>query len=212
MKSNKKRAEEVFEILKTLYPDAACSLKFDGDPFKLLIMARLSAQCTDYRVNIVSEQLFSKYDSPEKLANAPLPEIEQIIRPCGLFRVKAESIKKISRIIYEDFGSSVPSDMDMLLSLPGVGRKIANLIRGDVFGIGGIVADTHCIRISNRLGFTLSKNPVIVERDLSKIVPPDAQTTYCHLMVYFGRDICKAQNPSCDSCRLKKCGLCNYKK
>ena len=208
--SKKKKVEIISKILTERYPDAECSLNFEGDPFRLLVMSRLSAQCTDARVNIVCETLFKIFPDVHAFACASYKEIEEIIKPCGLFRTKAKSIKDMSVMLIEKFDGKVPSDIDSLLSLPGVGRKIANLMRGDCFGLPGIVADTHCIRLSNRFGLADSDNPNIVERALSQIVPPEAQSDYCHRMVYFGRDICKAQNPKCDECPLRPLGVCVF--
>ncbi|MBR5553087.1 MAG: endonuclease III [Clostridia bacterium] len=208
--SKKKKTQIITETLYKLYPEAECSLEFDNDPFRLLVMARLSAQCTDARVNIVSKELFRVFPDVHAMACASYEEIEEIIKPCGLFRTKAKSIKDMSVMLIEKFGGEIPSGMDELLSLPGVGRKIANLIRGDHFGLGGIVADTHCIRLSNRFGLAESDNPAVVERELSKLVPNDVQSGYCHRMVYFGRDVCKAQNPRCSECPLKPLKVCIF--
>lgn len=208
--SKKKKAELITETLYRIYPEAECSLAFDGDPFRLLVMSRLSAQCTDARVNIVSEELFRVFPDVHAMAAASYEQIEDIIKPCGLFRTKAKSIKDMSVMLIEKFDSKVPREMDELLSLPGVGRKIANLIRGDYFGLGGIVADTHCIRLTNRFGLAQSENPTIVERELSKLIPQNMQSGYCHRMVYFGRDICRAQNPKCKECPLKDLGVCIF--
>ena len=205
--AKKKKAEAVCAVLWELYPDSACSLHFDGDPFRLLVSARLSAQCTDARVNIVTKELFSRFPDAAAMANASVEEIENIIRPCGLFRMKAHNIKDSAEMLMSQYGGTVPSDMDALLALPGVGRKIANLIRGDYFGLGGIVADTHCIRISNRLGLADRKDPVAVERALDPIVPKEKQSAFCHRLVDFGRDRCRAQNPLCNDCPLASfCG------
>ena len=208
--SKKKKTQIITETLYKLYPEAECSLEFDNDPFRLLVMARLSAQCTDARVNIVSKELFKIFPDVHAMACASYEEIEEIIKPCGLFRTKAKSIKDMSVMLIEKFGGEIPSGMDELLSLPGVGRKIANLIRGDHFGLGGIVADTHCIRLSNRFGLVESDNPAVVERELSKLVPNDVQSGYCHRMVYFGRDVCKAQSPKCSECPLKSLKVCIF--
>ena len=168
-------------------------------------MARLSAQCTDARVNIVCRELFAKFPTAGAMASGELAEIEDIVRPCGLFRTKAKNIKEMSEIIVSRFSGEVPSDMDELLSLPGVGRKIANLIRGDLYGLGGIVADTHCIRICGRLGFypESEKDPTKVEKTLTPLVPTDEQTDLCHRLVWFGRETCTARSPKCDACILK---------
>ena len=201
-------------VMKSLYPDAVCSLEHKEDPFRLLVMARLSAQCTDARVNIVSEELFRMLPDAKAMAEAPIETIEELIRPCGLFHTKAKNIRDMSQMLLDRFGGQVPSGMDELLSLPGVGRKIANLIRGDHFGLGGIVADTHCIRLSGRFGLTDGDDPVKVERTLDALVPKSEQSDYCHRMVYFGRDYCRAASPRCDECPLKKedPALCRYEK
>lgn len=203
---------KIIEILSDLYPDAECSLEYGGDAWKLLIAARLSAQCTDARVNIVCRPLFSKYPTAYDMADADIAELEDIIRPCGLFHTKAESCIAMSRMIVSDYGGKVPDTMDALLSLHGVGRKIANLVLGDIYGIPGIVADTHCIRLNGRFGFydeTL-KDPAKVEKILSKIVPPAEQSAYCHRMVLFGREYCDARSPRCNDCPLS--AECNHTK
>lgn len=204
---------EIIEILKKLYPDASCSLEYGKDAWKLFVAARLSAQCTDERVNIVCRPLFEKYPNVYSMAVAEITEVEEIIRPCGLYHTKAESIVAASKLIVSEFDGKVPETMEELLSLPGVGRKIANLVLGDIFGVPGIVADTHCIRINGRLGFypEALKDAVRVERILSDIVPKDEQTDYCHRMVSFGREYCTARAPKCTSCPI--CDYCDsYKK
>lgn len=205
------KAAKVIETLAELYPDAVCSLDCNGDPWKLLVQARLSAQCTDERVNIVSKDLFRVFPNAKSMANGDITQIENLIKSCGLFRGKAKSIKEASAIITEKFDGKVPDNMEDLLSLPGVGRKIANLVLGDVYGKGGIVADTHCMRISCRLGLCEKKDPLHVERTLDPIVPKNQQSDFCHRMVWFGRDICCAQSPKCDICPMKKSKICNYK-
>ena len=204
MRKNQKKANQICDFLFEFYKEAHCSLDFDNDPFKLLIMSRLSAQCTDKRVNIVSKELFEKFPDAESFANASYEEIEKVIKPCGLFRTKAKSIKDMSQMLISDFGGQVPKEMDQLLKLPGVGRKIANLMRGDCFNLGGIVADTHCIRLSNRFGLCDSTNPVIVERTLNQLIEHDKQSGFCHRLVYFGREFCKAQSPFCEKCPLRQ--------
>lgn len=196
----KERAEKVVGILKRKYPAAECELRYDGDPWRLLVMGRLSAQCTDKRVNIVSKELFGRFPTAEKMAKGDLAEIEKIVYTCGVYRVKAKNIKDMSGMIVNDFGGVVPKEMDELLKLPGVGRKIANLIIGDIYGLPAIVADTHCIRISNRLGLCTSKDPAKVEKQLAEIVPPEEQSDFCHRLVMFGREVCDAKKPKCDSC------------
>ena len=195
---------KIAELLKFLYPDALCSLEYSGDPWRLLVMARLSAQCTDERVNIVSVPLFEKYPTVYDMADAELAEVEEIVRPCGLYHTKAESIVAAAKLLVKQHDGQVPRTMDELLALPGIGRKIANLILGDVYGIPGIVADTHCIRINGKLGFydPSLKDPVKVERILSEIVPPEEQSAYCHRMVLFGREYCTARSPRCAECPL----------
>lgn len=198
--------QAIHTVLKTLYPDALCSLEYGGDPWRLLIAARLSAQCTDERVNIVCVPLFEKYPDAAAMAEAEISEVEEIVRPCGLFRTKAQSCVAMSKIVAEEYGGRVPETMEELLALPGVGRKIANLILGDCFGQPGIVADTHCIRICGRLGFydESQKDPVKVERILSEIVPREEQAAWCHRMVLFGRDVCSARSPKCESCPVRE--------
>ena len=172
-------------------------------------MARLSAQCTDERVNIVCRDLFRELPCAEEMAAAPLEKIENLIRSCGLYRGKAKSIKEASRIICEKYGGHVPDTMEDLLSLPGVGRKIANLVLGDVYKKGGIVADTHCIRICGRLGFYPEewKDPIKTERIMEKLIPREEQSDFCHRIVHFGRDICDARCPKCENCPARDiCG------
>lgn len=196
---------KISEILETLYPDAVCSLEYGGDPWRLLAAARLSAQCTDERVNIVCVPLFEKYPTAADMAEADIRELEEIIRPCGLYHTKAQSLIASAKIITEQYGGRVPDTMDELLALPGVGRKIANLVLGDVFGKPGIVADTHCIRLNGRFGFypqTL-KDPAKVEKILDSIVPKESQADYCHRMVLFGREYCTARAPRCTECPIR---------
>lgn len=206
----KSRFAAAVEILKELYPDAACSLRYEGDPWRLLVMARLSAQCTDARVNIVSEELFSSYPDAQAMAAGDLEDIERIVRPCGLYHVKAKDIKAISTEIVGRFGGKVPDTMEELLSLPGVGRKIANLILGDVFDVPGVVTDTHCIRICGRLGAypESMKTPATAEKIILALVEPREQTDFCHRLVLFGRDVCTARAPRCGECRLV--GICAH--
>ncbi len=206
--TNKQRAAQVVAILKECYPDAECALRYEGQGWRLLVLGMLSAQCTDRRVNEVAIPLFARYPSPEALAAAEPAELEQIIRPCGLYRTKAKNIKEACRLLCERHGGVVPVEMDALLVLPGVGRKIANLLRGDLYRLPAIVADTHCIRIAARLGFVDKdcRDPVRVERALAAVVAPDEQADFCHRIVQFGRDVCSARAPKCDGCVLK--GAC----
>ena len=216
LSQNKKKQNinEIAKILEKIYPDAECALKYEGIPWRLLIMGRLSAQCTDARVNIVCKELFEKFPSLESIANATYDELAKIIRPCGLFNTKAKNIKDSAVMLIEKFGGELPSNMEDLLSLPGVGRKIANLLLGDIFGIPGIVADTHCIRICGRLGMydEKLKDPSKVEKTLSLLVEPEYQTDFCHRIVQFGRDVCTARSPKCEECPLKELCLKNNTK
>lgn len=202
----------ISERLREIYPEALCALEYEGEPWKLLVMARLSAQCTDARVNIVSKELFRRFPTIEDMADAELSEIEGIVRPCGLYRTKAASIKSACSDIIERFGGRVPDNMEDLLSLSGVGRKIANLLLGDIYGKGGIVADTHCIRICGRLGMypTSNKDPRKTEEIMSELIPVDEQSDFCHRIVQFGRDVCTARSPRCDTCPIRD--LCEYDK
>jgi endonuclease-3 len=187
--------------LEKLYPAAECTLDY-GEPYELLIATRLAAQCTDARVNIVTKELFAKYPTLEAFANADLAELEQDVKPCGFYRTKAKSIIEMSQRLISDFGGVVPDTMEELLSLSGVGRKTANLILGDVYGKPAVVTDTHCIRITGRLGLTKNTEPHKVEDDLRKLLPPDKSNDFCHRVVEFGRDICKARSPKCGECPL----------
>ena len=200
MEEKRARAAEAVAILEERYPDAECALHYGGDPWRLLVMARLSAQCKDERVNIVCEDLFAHYPDARAMAEAPLSHIEALIRPCGLHVSKAKSIKAFSEILVNAYEGRVPDTMDELLALPGVGRKIANLILGDIYGIPGIVADTHCIRISGRMGLVESDVPEKVEKALVQIVSPEKQTDFCHRLVMFGREVCDAKKPRCEIC------------
>lgn len=202
----------VAEELEKLYPDAACSLEYEGEAWKLLVMARLSAQCTDARVNIVSKELWKAYPTLDALSHADLYELENIVRPCGLYKTKAKSILESAKILIERHGGKVPETMDELLALPGVGRKIANLMLGDVFGQPNIVTDTHCIRICGKLGFypTSEKNPEKIEKILAGCIEKPIQSDFCHRIVLFGRDICTARSPKCGECPLNT--VCKTKK
>lgn len=200
--TKKERALKAVEGLEKVYPDAVCSLTYEK-PYELLISTRLSAQCTDARVNLVTPVLFSKFPTLESLADAPIEEIEEIIKPCGLFHTKAKDIKMLSRMLIDDFGGELPDTLENLLKLPGIGRKTANLVMGDIFHQPAIVTDTHCIRICGRLGLTKEKDPFKVEMDLKKILPPDESSDFCHRLVHFGREFCKARAPQCTACPLR---------
>ncbi|MBQ5746572.1 MAG: endonuclease III [Clostridia bacterium] len=202
IKKKKERAEVFSAFLKSEYPDALCALEYDGDPFRLLVMARLSAQCTDKRVNEVSKPLFERYPDVYAMAGADVHELEEIIRPCGLFRTKAESILGMARDIVEKHDGKVPDTYESLIALPGVGMKIANLMLGDVFGESRVVPDTHCIRITSKLGLVSKADPVICERELTALLKKGEESDFCHRIVLFGREYCKAPNPLCDKCPL----------
>ena len=206
MKKEEKRKQIalIIEELKKIYPEATCALEFDGAPWKLLVMGRLSAQCTDARVNIVCRELFATFPTCESLAAASYEEIEEIIRPCGLFRTKAKNIKDACKMLCEDYGGDLPDDMDELLKFPGVGRKIANLLLGDIFHKPAIVADTHMIRICGRFGMYPQKlkDPHKVEIIMSELVDPYEQSDLCHRVVQFGRDVCTARAPKCQECPI----------
>lgn len=210
--TKKQRALEVIERLKKRYPDADCTLDYD-QAWKLLVSVRLAAQCTDARVNIVVETLYDKYPTVKALAQASPEEIEEIVRPCGLGKSKAKDISACMKILDEQYDGNVPDDFQALLKLPGVGRKSANLIMGDVFGKPAIVTDTHCIRLSNRIGLVDGiKDPKKVEMELWKIIPPEEGSELCHRLVYHGREVCTARTtPHCDRCCLadicKKVGV-----
>ena len=191
----------VVEGLKKLYPEALCSLEY-SEPYELLFATRLSAQCTDARVNIVTRELFSRFPTLSAIANCDIAELEEIVHPCGVFRMKARDIRASANMLIEKFDGRVPDTMDELLTLPGVGRKTANLILGDIYKKPAVVADTHCIRISNKLGLCTSRDPKQVELQLKKIVPPDEQNDLCHRFVLFGRDTCTARSPKCESCPI----------
>ena len=210
--TKKQRALEVIERLKKRYPDADCTLDYD-QAWKLLVSVRLAAQCTDARVNVVVETLYDKYPTVKALAQASPEEIEEIVRPCGLGKSKARDISACMKILDEQYDGNVPDDFQALLKLPGVGRKSANLIMGDVFGKPAIVTDTHCIRLSNRIGLVDGiKDPKKVEMELWKIIPPEEGSELSHRLVYHGREVCTARTtPHCDRCCLadicKKVGV-----
>lgn len=202
--TKKQLALEVIRRLKEEYPDAGCTLDYD-DAWKLLVSVRLAAQCTDARVNVVVEGLYEKYPDVAALAAADVDDIERIVRPCGLGKSKARDISACMKILHEKYDDKVPDDFDALLKLPGVGRKSANLIMGDVFGKPAIVTDTHCIRLTNRIGLVDGvKEPKKVEMALWKIIPPEEGSDFCHRLVYHGREVCTARTtPYCDRCCLK---------
>ena len=209
MKDLKKKAERICTLLEGCYPEAQCSLTYKKS-HELMIAGRLSAQCTDARVNIVTKELFEKYRSINDFANADVSDIERIIMPCGLYKTKALSIVTMCRQIIDDFGGEIPDTIEELTQLSGIGRKTANLIMGDVFHKPAVVTDTHCIRICLRLGLTDSKDPAKVEKQLREILPPEKSSDFCHRLVNFGREVCTARKTHCENCPLK--GECNYGK
>lgn len=204
---NKERVEEIIKVFDRIYPDASCSLDYK-DPLQLLVSTQLAAQCTDARVNIVTKTLFQKYRNVYDFAAAEQHELEEDIKSTGFFRNKAKNIIGAAKMIISDFGGNVPSNMEDLLKLPGVGRKTANLVLGDFFGIPGIVVDTHAARLSGRIGLTGNKDPEKIEYDLMKIVPKENWTGFCHQLVFHGRAVCMARKPDCGACQIKS--FCDF--
>ncbi len=201
--TRKERALAVVAALEKHYPQAVCSLRYTH-PYELLIATRLSAQCTDARVNLVTEELFAEYTTLKSLAEARVEDVEAIVKPCGLFHTKARDVVNLSRMLLECYGGELPDTMEELTKLPGVGRKTANLILGDIFGKPAVVTDTHCIRICGRLGLTGETDPYKVEMDLKKLLPPEKSSDFCHRLVHFGREFCKARGPRCAECPLRE--------
>lgn len=200
--TKKERAATVTELLKEAYPDAVCALHYTTD-YELLFATRLSAQCTDVRVNLVTEDLFKTFPTLESYAEAPIEAIEDGIKTCGLYHTKARDLKACAAMLLADFGGRVPDKMDDLLKLPGIGRKTANLVLGDIYGQPAVVTDTHCIRLSNRLGFVKNeKDPLKVEMALRKLLDPKESSDFCHRLVLHGRECCNARNPKCQNCPL----------
>lgn len=189
------------DALQKLYPDAICSLSYT-DPFQLLIATRLSAQCTDARVNIVTPALFAAFPDPKSMGNADIGEVEELIKTCGLYKTKAKDLIGIGKMIAENYGGVVPDTIEELTKLPGVGRKTANLVCGDIYGKPAVVTDTHFIRLCNRLGLVKTRDPKKVEDAMRKLLPPEKSSDFCHRTVLFGRDICTARKANCDSCPL----------
>lgn len=200
--NSKQKAQKIYDELQKQYPGAECALDANNDPFRLMVMAILSAQCTDKRVNDVSKDLFAALPDAKAFAESKPGELEKLIHSVGLYNAKAKNLRAASKMLVEEYGGILPSDMDDLLRLPGVGRKVANLLRGDIFGLGGIVADTHCMRICHRLGFTDKADPVVTEKIMQEIIPLENQSAFCHLLVTFGRDVCVARSPKCDDCPI----------
>ena len=198
----KEKVASIIDILKNRYPDALCALHY-GKDYELMIAVRLSAQCTDARVNLVTPALFAAYPTLEAMAAAEITDVENYVRSCGFYKHKARDIVLGCQMLLTDFGGKVPGTMEELLKIPGIGRKTANLLLGDIHGKpGAIVCDTHCIRICGRLGLSTGKDPEKVERQLRQILPPEESNDFCHRIVLFGREICTARKPKCDECPL----------
>lgn len=209
--TKKERAAKAVELFKKEYPDAICSLNY-SDAFQLLIATRLSAQCTDARVNIVSPDLFARFPNAEAFKNAPLNEVEELIKTCGLYKTKAKDLIGIGKIIIDEYGGTVPDSIEELTRLPGVGRKTANLICGDIYGKSAVVTDTHLIRLCNRLGFVDTDNPLKVEMAMKKLLPPEESNDFCHRAVLHGRAVCTARKAHCEKCCLESVCKKNIKK
>jgi len=196
------KVQAIIEILKARYPDAPCALHYEKD-YELMIAVRLSAQCTDARVNLVTPALFAAYPTLEAMADADISHVEALVHSCGFYKHKARDIVLACQMLISDYGGKVPGTMEALLKIPGVGRKTANLLLGDLYGVpGSVVCDTHCIRICGRLGLSQGKEPEKVEQQLRAILPPEESSDFCHRIVLFGRDCCTARNPDCNLCPL----------
>lgn len=199
--TKKEKAKQIIELLHQRYPNVKCALTYQH-PYQLLLATRLSAQCTDKRVNIVTKILFDKYKTLTDLANAKIDDVISIVKPCGLGNTKGKDLVHICQKLLSDFDGKVPNTMEKLLTLPGVGRKTANLILGDIYHQPAVITDTHLLRITYRLGLINTKKPYEAEIELKKILPPEDSTRFCHCVVWFGREVCTARKPSCDNCEL----------
>ena len=201
--TKKQRAMLAVQALKEEYPDAVCTLTY-SDPLQLLIATRLSAQCTDARVNLVTPRLFERFPDLDAFCEGTVEEIEEIIHSCGLYKTKARDILAMCRMLKSDFSGTVPDTIEVLTKLPGVGRKTANLVVGDIYGKPAVVTDTHCIRICGRLGLSSGKDPFQVEKQLRGILPPTESNDFCHRLVLHGRAVCIARSPRCEICRIRE--------
>ena len=197
-----KETDEIISVLKERYPDALCALHYEKD-YELMIAVRLSAQCTDARVNLVTPALFARFPTLDAFAEADVAEVETYVHSCGFYKHKARDIVLACQMLRDVYGRRVPDTMEELLKLPGVGRKTANLLLGDIYGKPAVVCDTHCIRISNQLGLAVGKEPEKVEQQLRAVLPPEESSDFCHRIVLFGRDLCTARNPKCGQCPLR---------
>lgn len=207
---NKKDAIIIIETLKEMYPEAKCSLDF-STPFQMLVSVVLSAQCTDERVNKTTPSIFSKYSTPQDFADMDIKLLEELIHPCGFYKTKAKNLKRTAQILVEKYDGIVPNNMEDLMSLPGVGRKSANVIMLEAFDLPqGIAVDTHCKRIANRLGFSSESDPAKIEQDLLKVIPKEYYKDVNHIFIWHGRNVCTSQKPKCDSCKLQQ--YCKYNK
>lgn len=205
--NKKMKIKKIIEKLENEYPIAKCALVYHS-ALELLIAARLSAQCTDKRVNLVTPSLFLRFKSAQDFANAKKEEVEKYVKSCGLYKTKAASIVDMCKKIVKDFGGQIPEKLEDLTSLAGIGRKTANLIRGEIFGKPAIIVDTHFSRVTRRLGLHNLKDPLKIEIEIKKLIPEEKSTGFCHRIVFFGRDVCKARNPLCEKCILQN--LCEY--
>lgn len=206
-KKTKKEVVEILDILSEMHPDAHCEL-VHSSPFELLVATILSAQCTDARVNIVTEEMFKKYNTPQQFKELSIPDIEEMIKTCGLYKSKAKKIKETSEILVDKFGSEVPDNLEDLITLPGVGRKTAGVVLSNSFGVPAIPVDTHVFRVTNRIGIVKENTPEKTEMALMKAIPKDRWTHSHHLIIFHGRRVCKARKPECDNCMITN--YCNY--
>lgn len=206
-KKTKKEVVEILDILSEMHPDAHCEL-VNSSPFELLVATILSAQCTDARVNIVTEEMFKKYNTPQQFKELSIPDIEEMIKTCGLYKSKAKKIKETSEILVDKFGSEVPDNLEDLITLPGVGRKTAGVVLSNSFGVPAIPVDTHVFRVTNRIGIVKENTPEKTEMALMKAIPKDRWTHSHHLIIFHGRRVCKARKPECDNCMITS--YCNY--